>query len=331
MDSCRLLVLLFLVLAPCSLAQFGHQGETGNIRVRLVFENGRRCNLQARVVLMTSASTAPVADSYTDPECMVGFDNLAIGSYHIAVSGDGIQDTDSGLFDVDNRKISQFVFITVKPKESDNAASPGAVPTVSAADLNIPQKARKEFDKANESIARQDWNRAKEELAKAIEIYPQYADAYNNLGVVYARLDDTTHEREALQKAVSLNDHLASAFVNLGKMDIKAHNFPEAEVQLGKAANLDGNDPQTLMLLANVELMNRHFDAAIDHCKKVHSLPHDQQTLVHYIAARALEHENRFPEAVAEFHTFLQEEPQGPRADAVRKELSPLESPTSRK
>jgi tetratricopeptide (TPR) repeat protein len=324
MISLRWLVLLLLALVPCSTAQLGGQSQTGNIRVRIVFPNGRQCNIRAHVVLMTGGGTGHVADAYSDAECMVGFDSLAVGSYHMTITGDGIEDTDSGLFDVDNRKVSQVVYVTVKPKQSEAAIS-GAGPTVSTVDLNIPKKAKKEFDKANELIAQQDWNHAKDELLKALAIYPQYADAYNNLGVVYARLGDSPHEREVLQKAVSLNDHLASAFVNLGKMDIKEHNFPEAETQLAKAATVDPNDAQTLMLLANVELLNRHFDAAIGHCNKVHSMPHDSQTLVHYIAARAYEHQNRFVDAAVEFRTFLQEEPSGPRADAVRKELSTLE------
>ena len=321
----RLLVVPLLVLAPWAAAQLRGENQVGNIRVRLAFDNGHPCNIRAHDVLMNGSSTSPVANSYTDAECMVGFDDLAVGTYHIAVTGDGIQDTDSGLFEVDNRKMSQFVFITVKPKDSETSGSAGG-PTVATVDLNIPKKAKKEYDKANESIARQDWNRARDELMRAVAIYPQYADAYNDLGVVYARLDDPAQEREALQKAISLNDHLASAFVNLGKMDIKAHAFPDAEIQLGKAANIAPNDPQTLMLLANVELMNQHFDAAIEHCKKVHTMPHDQQSLVHYIAARALEHENRLEDAVSEFRTFLQEEPSGPRAEAVRKELSALEA-----
>jgi Tfp pilus assembly protein PilF len=325
----RLLVLLLLALVPCALAQLGSTEHTGNIRVRVVFENGRRCTTHVHVVVMTSASTTPVADAYTNDECMVGFDNLVVGTYHMVVSGEGIQETDSGLFEVDSRKTSQFVYVTVKPAtEAGTAAATGTAPTVAAVDLNIPKKARKDFDKATELMAEQDWNQAKEELMKALAIYPQYANAYNNLGVVYARLGDRPREREALQKAISLNDHLASAFVNLGKMDIMERNFPDAEAQLGKAAILEPINAQTLMLLANVELMNQHFDAAIAHCQKVHSMPHDSQALVHYIAARALEHENRLADATAELRTFLQEEPSGARADAVRAELNALENPT---
>jgi len=327
MISRRLLALVVLLLAPCALAQFNNPDNTGNVRVRVVFENGRRCTTQVHLVLMSSASTSPVGETYSNDECMAQFDNVAIGTYHLAVSGNGIQDTDSGLFEVDSRKTSQFLYVTVKPTKqaTETANGPGS-PTVAAVDLNIPQKARKEFDKASDSIAKQDWSKAQEHLQKALAIYPQFADAYNNLGVVYARTGDRSKEREALQTAIRLNDHFAPAFVNLGKMAIVDHNFPDAETFLSKAASIDPNNPQILVLLANVELMNQHFDDAITNCHKVHSMQHGPQSLVHYIAARALERLNRLPEALDELRTFLVEEPPGPRADAARKEMAAVEN-----
>jgi hypothetical protein len=325
MISRRLLALVVLLLAPCALAQLGN--GTGNIRVRIVFENGRRCTTQVHIVLMASASTSPVGETYTNDECMAGFDDLAVGTYHMVITGEGIQDTDSGLFQVDSRKTSQFIYVTVKPVgQSGEGAKGSGTPTVAAVDLNIPKKARKEFDKASDSIAKQDWNKAQEHLRKALAIYPQYANAYNNLGVVYARTGDRSQEREALQTAIRLNDHFAPAFVNLGKMAIVDHNFPDAETFFTKAAAIEPNNPQTLVLLANVELMNQHFDDAIANCHKVHSMQHGPQSLVHYIAARALERENRLREAVDELRIFLVEEPPGPRADAARKELAAVET-----
>jgi hypothetical protein len=47
--------------------------------------------------------------------------------------------------------------------------------------------------------------------------------------------------------------------------------------------------------------------------------------VVHYIAARALEHENRLPDALAQLQIFLTEEPQGARADHVREEISQIQ------
>ena len=326
MRSRRLLALLVVIgLIPVSFAQFVGD-RTGNIRVRIVFENGRRCSTRAHVVLMAGASSDRVADAYSNDECMVDFDNLLVGDYHIMVSGDGIQDTDSGLFQVDNRKTSQFVFVTVKAAtQGEQSSPPGSGPTVAAVDLNIPKKASKEFDKASDLIAKEDWSKAKVQLEKALAIYPQYAAAYNNLGVVYGRMGDREQERVALQKAISLNDHFSPAFVNLGKMAITDHNFPEAENWLSRAAALEPGNAQTLMLLANVELLNQHFEQAISDCHKVHAMQHSSQTLVHYIAARAFEHEHRPSDAITELRTFLREEPAGPRADAVRKEVAALE------
>lgn len=79
------------------------------------------------------------------------------------------------------------------------------------------------------------------------------------------------------------------------------------------------------MLLADVQLMDKHYDQSIASCRKAHSMPHKLQSLVHYIAARAFMHENRPSDAAAELQIFLTEEPSGPRADAVRAELGQLE------
>ena len=321
----RLLALLVIWLVPFSFGQIAGD-RTGNIRVRIVYENGRRCTIHAHLVLMAGASSDRITDAYTNDECMSGFDNLMVGNYHIVVSGDGIQDTDSGLFEVDNRKTSQVVYITVKSELEQKQTVPhGSGPTVAAVDLRIPKKASKEFDKASDLIAKENWAKAKEQLEKALLLYPNYAEAYNNLGVVYGHLGERDQERVALQRATRLNDHFAPAFVNLGKMAIVDRNFPDAETWLTKAATIDPENSQTLMLLANVELLNQHFGEAIANCHKVHSMQHGSQTLVHYIAARAFERENRPVEAIGELHTFLAEEPAGPRADAVRKEMAALE------
>ena len=83
--------------------------------------------------------------------------------------------------------------------------------TVSASDLKVPKKASKEFDKATKLIAKQDWQAAIDQLNKALALYPDYAEAYNNLGVVYAHLGDPNKEREALQKAVAADNHFCSS------------------------------------------------------------------------------------------------------------------------
>jgi Flp pilus assembly protein TadD len=201
-----------------------------------------------------------------------------------------------------------------------------ATSTVAVANLNIPSKARKEYHRASVAIQKEDWSKAKELLIKVLAIHPNYAAAYNDLGVVYARLGDAIHEREALQQAVLVDDHFAPAYVNLAKLSVADHNFPEAERMLSSAVAAEPTNPQNLMLLANVELLAGHFAAAITHCRKVHALPHAAQALAHYIAARALQHENKPAAALVEFQNFLDEEPAGPDTETARREMAALEN-----
>jgi tetratricopeptide (TPR) repeat protein len=317
-------LLVLLLLSPVS-AQF----RTGNLKVRVTFTDGRRCDIPVHIQLMGGASTSPVAETYSNDAGMAEFDNLEVGTYHLIASGEGIEDSDSGIFEVDARRTSQSVYMAVtRVQDRDHANGTGLeATTIAAADLSIPESAAREFDKATGFMAKHDWKKAIERLNKALDLYPQYAAAYNNLGVIYARLGERDREREALQKATSLNDHFAPAFVNLAKMAIADRNFAVAEAFLDKAAGMDPANSQTLVLLANVELLDLHYDQAIANCRKAHSsLAQEPHALAHYIAARAFEHENQLSDAVVELQTFLIEEPSGGRAEAVRKELTGLQT-----
>lgn len=274
---------------------------------------------------MVSAGSTPVGETYTSDSGTTDFDDVEVGNYHLIVSGQGIETTDSGIFEVDSRRGTQFQTVVVKPTQDPSQANAPGAPTVAVTDMNLPKAAVKEFDKASELIAKQEWKKAVDELNRALVLYPQYVKAYNNLGVVYARLGDRASERTALEKAVSLDDHFAPAWVNLARMAIVDRDFTIAESLLDKAIALTPTDSETLVILANVELMNLHYDQAIASSRKAHSLGGDSHSLVHFIAARAYEHENQIPDAVTELQTFLREEPTGERADAARRELVSLQ------
>jgi Tfp pilus assembly protein PilF len=251
--------------------------------------------------------------------------NVPVGTYHLIVSGQNLTDTDSGSIMLDSTGSPEVEVKVRRANEAEQTPSASAGALVSAADLAIPLKAQKEFDKANGLMAKRDLNGAVQDLNKAIGIYPSYAAAYNNLGALYARLGDHGKEREALEKAVSINDHFAPAYVNIGKMNIASGNFADAEFALNKASSLDATDAMTLVLLTYVEFMERHLDPAIAIGRKAHTLP-GPHAYAHQIAARAFEQKREGVNAIAELNLFLQEESTGPRADGARKELAALQA-----
>lgn len=315
--------------ASAAHAFLGQQGMDssvyGNVHVHVVYPSDRSAGLHLRVRLMSGSSSTPVSENFTNDQGVAEFTRVPVGEYHVIVTGEGIEDSDSGQFEIDRRKTSQDLFITVRSSESRTHSGAGGNSSVAAVDLNVPDTARKEFEKANEDMGRQDWTSAQQRLNRAISAYPQYAQAYNNLAAVYSHLNDPAREREALEKAIGLNDHLVPALVNLAKLCLQDKNATRAETLLEDASRAEPNNPETMTLLAQAQLLNKHFDAAIATAHNVHTMPHQNFAVVHYIAARAFERENRLQDALAELQLFLTEEPKGPRADHVREEIAHIQ------
>lgn len=321
--SVPFLLLPFLCLpVPPLLAQ----RRGGNLQVYVTYTDDRATTGQLKVELVSGSSGVQVAETYTNDHGGAMFSNVGVGTYQVSVSGQDIQPTISDFFEVDERKSTQSVSVRVKRATEDDAANthPGG-PPVSAGDLRVPEAASKEFDKATKLIAAQEWQKAVEPLNKALALYPKYAEAYNNLGVVYARLGDSQKEQDALQKAIAANDHFAPAFVNLARLEMKNNNLPAAEDHLKQATAVDPTDAQSLALLAQVQLLDRHYEDAIASAAKVHSMSHASYPLVHYVAARAWERLHRLSEAVSELKMFLTEEPPGDRANAARQEMAAIQ------
>ncbi len=295
------------------------QGDARNVTVRVSFANGGSCDSRIQVSLASDHGAA--LNGFSNHECMVEFSNVPSGNYHVSVYGAGIQNGDGGSIAVQS-DTSQELEVRVNSGPS-NVPPAATAPMVAAVDLKIPDRARKEFDKATEMIAKQDLKHAIERLDRAIAIYPSYTEAYNNLAIAYIRLDDKARGHDALEKALSINDHFAPAYVNLARMSISKQDFGTAETLLEKATAIDPTDAVTMVLLADAQLMNRRYDQALATCRKAHSSAQPHAS-VHYIAARALEAEHKATEAIAELETFLTEEKDGPRAETARKEMAGL-------
>ena len=315
----RLCVVLLLLLSSAA-AQFDSGMSVRHLRVRVAFTNGG-CDLSTRVTLMGHGG--PMADGVANDQCIVDFANIPEGTYHLTVSGQGIPTTDSGSIELNSTMSAEF---EVRVKREGESGAAGGVPAsafVSASDLGVPDKARKEFGKATELIARQDFSRAIDHLSKAITLYPRYVDAYNNLAVIYSRTGDRGKERDALLKAIGIDDHCAPAYVNLGRLSIATGDFPGAESALAKAASSDPTNAMTLVLLTYSQFMDHRFDDVIATSKRAHLLQ-GEHAFAHQVAARAFEQKHEGASAIAELETFLKEEPTGQRAEIARKELVTL-------
>ena len=298
-----------------------------NVMVRVVFENERPAGDRIRVFLATGAGV-PVADSFTNQDGRTSFNITFAGEYRVEVSGSPIIGTTTLNFRVEDMDKSKTIFVRVKPKVEEAAAASKAPPTAatSAAELKVPAEAHKAFQKGMDAWQHNDFAKAAEDFEKATTIYPQYDQAFNNLGVMYYQMHELDKARAAFEKSVALNDKNADANRNLARMLIHDGNYQRADELLKKSLMIEPLNPVTLTLMCVADIESGDYDGAVATARKTHQLPHEGYALVHFVAGQAYEHKGDLQDAYTEYQTYLQESPTGAEAPQVRGALARLQA-----
>lgn len=315
-------LLMGVMFSALSLAQRGSGSTTLEVKF---YVPGGTVPVTTRVELFYGAGT-PVGEGVPDVSGRVTFSGLADGNYSVRASGPNIETATYDLRIMPDEQLHVETF-QLRPV-SLGTAPPNSTsdPAVSVLDLGAPPKAQKEVVQATQALKKQNWAEARKHCEKAIEIYPQFVSAYNELGVILIRLAERSKAREVLQKAISLDPNYAHAYMNLARMDATDHMFAEAEELLKKTVSIDTRNAEALFLLANAQFENGHYDDAIATARKVHALPHQGFEAAHFICAMALEAERRPGEAGEEYRAFLKEAPDSKMAPNARAALQRMKT-----
>jgi tetratricopeptide (TPR) repeat protein len=320
-----LLAALFLSLSVS--AQRGGNRIRPNytdVTVIVRFPHGESVKSGVRVELLSPGGVR-VNTAYTNEDGSATLNMVPAGlSYVLRVSGENIAPAMQELM-IEAGETSHSEWIEVGPRRSASPTS--AHGSVAVVDLNVPSDARKELEKGNSLAGHNQWTEAAEHYQKAIELYPKYATAYNNLGSARMNLHDAAGAKEAYQHAVALNDKYANAWMNLAHLQHESGDAQGAEQSLLKALTTDPKNVQALADLAQVELQLQKFDATQDYVRKANALPHQGYALIHVLGAYAYQQQNKPTEALAEYKLYLQEDPKGVMAEKVRATIENMEKP----
>jgi tetratricopeptide (TPR) repeat protein len=322
-----ILVVFLLISSSLSLAQRrpGPMGRSGGVEVsvRVVYENSRPAGEQLRVQL-TNQTGATFGETYTDSRGEVRFSGIRPGTYRVKVSGIGIQDSASDTFVVDPLDVTSFQIVTVQRTQEAVAAEKAAAP-ISAAELNIPGKARREFDKGKELFDKGKNDEAVQRFTKATEIYPQYAAAFDMLGVIASQASPAD-AKTYFQQALSADKSYIPAAAHLAKVYVGEKNFSDAEPLLTRTLAISPQAAEALFLLAYVQAKLTKYEDAIRTTDRLHQLDHRDLALVHFVAAECYTSLKRPEEAVAQYEMYLKEAPLGPSVDIAKNNISVLQA-----
>jgi len=189
---------------------------------------------------------------------------------------------------------------------------------VAASRLKIPRKAEKEFKRANEALAKEHWDRAEKRFRKAIEIYPDYDEAHNALGIILMRQSRKAEGKEEFLRAVSINPRYAAASINLAKIAIDDRDFPKALDQARQALTSEPMNPAALFVAAESAYFTHNYAESVRYTHTLHDMPHAPFALAHFLAGKSLQAQQLNAEAVGEYQKFLDEDPADPNASQAR-------------
>lgn len=293
------------------------------ITVKVRYDNDRNSPANLSVQLV-QALGGTVDMRSTDGTGTATFTNIAPAKYKLVVSGVGIDKVESPVFDLTGGGPHDTEYVTVHNNAGPAASTPGG--NVNAAELQIPDKAKKEYDRGNKSAEDKDWAAAQEHFQKALELYPKYALAENGLALTYASMGQGQKAVETFRAAILLDEHLPTANKYLGQFYYDNHEYKEAEPYLKRAAEADP-DAQMLTALANCELRNGELDQALANAQKVYTLKdHKKYAVAHLIAAEVYTNRKLTKETAAEYQEYLKEDPKSPIAEKVRAALQQLQA-----
>ncbi|HWR17080.1 MAG TPA: tetratricopeptide repeat protein [Terriglobales bacterium] len=295
------------------------------LQIRVAWPDNRPVDGTIHLRLI-NAYGAIIQDVFTAREGMASFRAVRAGTYTIQVGGPDVEDSTTEPIQIFESSGVMMHWITVKPRDPNRSV--GGLPggNVSASEMSVPNKARKEMDKGLHAMGKNDLTEATDHFRKAVEIYPKFARAWNNLGVVKARENDRTGAVEMWDKALEADDKFVPAYFNKARLEILNHKNDAAEELIRKGLSMDPNHPEGLFLLANTQYANGQWNLALETANRLHKIEHKRFSDIHIIAAQSLMQQRQHKLALDELEIFLKESPDSPKVAQVRKQMAQLQA-----
>jgi tetratricopeptide (TPR) repeat protein len=204
------------------------------------------------------------------------------------------------------------------------ASSAGSLSETSA---KAPESAMKAFQKGREEENKGKLQDAQKNLAKAVEIYPNFAVAWVELGRVQEKNKDTSAARHSFLQAIQADQNLLTPHEELAMMAMDEKNWKDAIEHSGEVVKHNPvNYPQDWFYQALSQFQLRDFDAAEKSAGEGLKVDTDHRVpKLDYLMAVLLAQKQDYAGAADHVRTYLRVVSNPPDAANVTKWLADLD------
>ncbi|CAN5259483.1 hypothetical protein BH20ACI2_BH20ACI2_14870 [soil metagenome] len=275
-----------------------------------------------RIRIRLSSPTREIVAT-TDEDGKFIFSGIVNGSYSVII--DSEQDFQPVNYQVDvNTQVRdpQYFTLTIRLVERrEKSAKPGVV----SSDLaEAPKSAVANYRKALELSGAGNYKGAIKMLKVALDEYPSFVMALNEMAVQLIKLNELTQAEEVLKRALSIRPDAYEAKVNHSIVLFRLERFAEAEVHLRAIVSEKKESTVAQYYLGRALIkLNRH-DEAEGHFYQALATPGSEMLESHRMLANVFIARGDYQRAIVSLETYLRVVPKAPDAQNLVKIISQL-------
>jgi len=332
-----LLAVILLGAGSVEAQRAGPRGEeprlmhgANSVTVQVVDAGGGKIGEMVYVALFREAvhsASQPEAEGYCDPEGYYFFGGLEDGDYVVSVSVAGYLPRRYSVMARHGER-QQVVARIQRARAAKQAAA--ARYTITVEELGVPEKARKNYERARELYGKQDYKSAVKKLHDALEADANYVSAHNALGLARWRMGSAAEARESFETALRINSKFLPAYLNLAELLLEQKDTQAALTMLKRAAESEPYRAEPYFLLAKIHLGTGDLGQAAESCKKALERDYSAVPEIHLLRANIGGRRNNPALVMTELETYLAMAPHGAYAGEVREKLGRIKAQQAR-
>ena len=221
---------------------------------------------------------------------------------------------------------ANFVTLTL-PSTGKPGENHGSM--VSAAQLAVPKKARREYEKAEDAAEKNKWAEANQCLQRALLIWPKFAEALVLRAIIERNGYSSEQAITDAEKAVESDPSYGKAYVVLGAAYTDVKRWDDAVRALDHGVRIAPDYWQAYYEMSRTLLLKQDFAGALQQAQKASDVGHTNFPMLHLIKGYAYLGLSNQPAARTELETYVKLEPKSDAALRVRTILERMSNPAT--
>jgi len=260
--------------------------------------------------------------TFTSPDGSFELNDIPEGDYTL-VAKSRLQETSQEV----HIRIGQN-WLTLTMPSRDVSSTDGQA-TVTATQLQVPEKARSALQKARDALSKSKLVDAARYVEKALSVFPHYAEALTLRGVLELQDNKQEQARADAEEAIEYDPNCGKAYVLLGSAYVSLQQLDQAIRTLDHGIALTPDSWLGYFEMSRALMAKGDFSGGLRQAEKASALTPRNFPALHVLKANAYIGLRNHLAASAELETYLKEEPDGPYSLQVRRTLDEIHLATS--